>query len=296
MGNKVRQVVRGEIYLADLPIDEEHAIQGGTRPFLIIQNNTGNRYSPTTIGVAITSQDKKKGQATHVSIKPDEQNGLKKDSMVLCEQIMSIDKNFLRKRRLGRVSDSDLIRIDRAIVASLALKKEPKITSGTLTPLPATEIAKMIELHKSSPNDILCIENAEIYIATPESVLKNITFKNCLIDGISFNKSRVQNVTFDRCLIKCADFQETKATMLSFINCNLISPNFTGSEITKLFIEGSIFENPVFANNYAGAIIAETSSFVRPVIISSNMMSDTTKGIQVITPIVSESETFLQNL
>ena len=93
-------VRRGEIYYADLsPVVGSE--QGGVRPVLIIQNDTGNRYSPTVIAAAITSQTGKARLPTHIEIPVDESCGLSKTSTVLLEQVRTLDKKRLRER-MGR--------------------------------------------------------------------------------------------------------------------------------------------------------------------------------------------------
>ena len=87
-------VHRGEIYYADLsPVVGSE--QGGVRPVLIVQNEVGNRFSPTVIAAAITSQQEKADLPTHIHVQAD-RNGLQKDSIVLLEQIRTLDKRRLR--------------------------------------------------------------------------------------------------------------------------------------------------------------------------------------------------------
>jgi mRNA interferase MazF len=92
---------RGEIYLADLDPVRGHE-QAGTRPVLIIQNDIGNQYSSTTIVAAITSRISKKRLPTHVEVSTQE-SGLPKDSVVLLEQIRTLDKERLI-RKMGVIS------------------------------------------------------------------------------------------------------------------------------------------------------------------------------------------------
>ena len=87
------KVKRGEVYLADLS-DASGSEQGKVRPVVIIQNNRGNKYSPTVIAAAITSQMNKTKLPTHIEI-DSEQCGLKNNSVVLAEQIRTIDKSRL---------------------------------------------------------------------------------------------------------------------------------------------------------------------------------------------------------
>lgn len=90
---------RGDIYYADLdPVIGSE--QGGTRPVLIIQNNVGNKYSPTTIVAAISSRIKKPQMPTHIAISAKE-SGIDQDSVILLEQIRTIDKNRLKHKMIS---------------------------------------------------------------------------------------------------------------------------------------------------------------------------------------------------
>lgn len=111
---------RGDIFYADLsPVVGSE--QGGVRPVLIIQNDTGNRYSPTVIAAAITSQTGKARLPTHIELSAQTQNyGLTKDSVVLLEQIRTLDKRRLREK-MGRVDPALMERIDAAIAVSFGL-------------------------------------------------------------------------------------------------------------------------------------------------------------------------------
>jgi mRNA interferase MazF len=106
---------RGEIYVADLSPVRGHE-QGGTRPVLVIQNDIGNEYSSTTIVAAITSQTKKR-MSIHVEIATGE-SGLPKDSIVLLEQIRTLDKERL-ERKIGRLRAEKMREVDRALCKSL---------------------------------------------------------------------------------------------------------------------------------------------------------------------------------
>ena len=111
-------VKRGDIYYADLsPVVGSE--QGGLRPVLIIQNDVGNRYSPTVIAAAITSQTGKARLPTHISL-GGRSCGLTKDSVILLEQIRTIDKQRLRER-MGKVDDELMNRVDNAIAVSFGL-------------------------------------------------------------------------------------------------------------------------------------------------------------------------------
>ena len=111
-------VKRGEIYYADLsPVVGSE--QGGIRPVLIIQNNIGNRYSPTVIAAAITSQQDKAKLPTHIHVDGND-SGLTRNSIVLLEQIRTIDKKRL-KERMGRLDDTSMAEIDTALSISFGL-------------------------------------------------------------------------------------------------------------------------------------------------------------------------------
>ena len=112
-------IKRGEIYYADLsPVIGSE--QGGVRPVLIVQNDVGNRYSPTVIAAAITSQHDKSNLPTHIELNAD-CCGLAKDSIVLLEQVRTIDKQRL-KEKMGNLPETDMNRIDDALSVSIGLK------------------------------------------------------------------------------------------------------------------------------------------------------------------------------
>lgn len=108
---------RGEVYYAELsPVIGSE--QGGIRPVLILQNNTGNRHSPTTIIAPITSVQKKSSLPTHIVIDYD---FLESVSVVLLEQIRTIDKERLSDC-LGRISVQDMQRVEAAMAVSLGMR------------------------------------------------------------------------------------------------------------------------------------------------------------------------------
>ena len=114
----MQNVKRGDIYYADLsPVVGSE--QGGLRPVLIVQNDVGNRYSPTVIAAAITSRLGKTRMPTHIDIHA-ERVGLAKDSVILLEQIRTLDKRRLRER-MGRVEGELMEKIDAAIAVSFGL-------------------------------------------------------------------------------------------------------------------------------------------------------------------------------
>ena len=111
-------IKRGDIYYADLsPVIGSE--QGGVRPVLIVQNDVGNRYSPTVIAAAITSQQTKAKLPTHIAIGA-HSSGLSKDSVVLLEQVRTIDKKRL-KEKMGTVSENSMKEINNAISVSFGL-------------------------------------------------------------------------------------------------------------------------------------------------------------------------------
>lgn len=113
-----KQILRGELYYADL---QDESVTGseqhGIRPVLVVQNNVGNKYSPTIIVTALTSQHKKKTLPTHVFIKAGE-SGLKKDSYVLLEQVKTIDKKRLCGK-IGQLSINSMAAVNLALLISL---------------------------------------------------------------------------------------------------------------------------------------------------------------------------------
>ena len=111
-------VKRGDIYYADLsPVVGSE--QGGIRPVLIIQNDIGNKYSPTVIATAITSQINKAKMPTHIELDANEY-GLSKNSVVLAEQIRTIDKQRL-KEKIGHLDDRLMTQVNEALEISFGL-------------------------------------------------------------------------------------------------------------------------------------------------------------------------------
>lgn len=122
MDNSV--VKRGDIFYADLsPVVGSE--QGGVRPVLIVQNDTGNRHSPTVIAAAITSQTGKARLPTHISLAA-MSCGLPKDSVVLLEQIRTLDKRRLREH-MGRVDETMMKQVDTAIAGSFGLHPDTMV-------------------------------------------------------------------------------------------------------------------------------------------------------------------------
>ena len=109
-------IKRGDIYFADLsPVVGSE--QGGTRPVLVIQNDVGNKYSPTVIVSAITSQMTKAKLPTHIEL-PSEDYHLPKNSVVLLEQIRTLDKRRL-KEKITVIDDRKMKEVNRALLISL---------------------------------------------------------------------------------------------------------------------------------------------------------------------------------
>lgn len=112
-------IKRGDIYYADLsPVIGSE--QGGVRPVLIVQNDIGNKYSPTVIAAAITSQINKAKLPTHIEISAQEY-GLAKDSVILLEQIRTIDKKRLREK-IGHLDDDSMEKVNEALGISFGLQ------------------------------------------------------------------------------------------------------------------------------------------------------------------------------
>lgn len=112
---------RGDIYFCDF-IEQGGSVQSGLRPALIIQNNMGNKYSSTLIVSPITSIVKKKDQPTHVYL--DKAFGLNEESMVMLEQINTVDKQVHIKEYVGSVNDKKVIaEIDKALKISIGLNR-----------------------------------------------------------------------------------------------------------------------------------------------------------------------------
>ena len=111
-------VKRGDIFYADLsPVVGSE--QGGVRPVLIVQNDVGNRYSPTVIAAAITSQKDKSKLPTHIEL-AGQSVGLNRDSVILLEQIRTIDKSRLRER-MGKLDNGTMTAVDNALAVSFGL-------------------------------------------------------------------------------------------------------------------------------------------------------------------------------
>ena len=156
----IQNVKRGDIYYADLsPVVGSE--QGGMRPVLIIQNDVGNKYSPTVIAAAITSRMGKTKLPTHIDVYA-ARAGLSRDSVVLLEQLRTLDKRRL-KEKMGHLDEQIMGEIDNAIAVSLgllphgarlpqaaAIAKQPQ-TVG-VTPPAAAAVAKSPQTGGVSPH------------------------------------------------------------------------------------------------------------------------------------------------
>lgn len=112
-------VRRGDIFYADLsPVIGSE--QGGVRPVVIVQNDVGNRHSPTVIAAAITSRTEKTKLPTHIDVTAD-RFGLSKDSVILLEQVRTIDKKRL-KEKMGHLEDETMEKVNSAISVSFGLE------------------------------------------------------------------------------------------------------------------------------------------------------------------------------
>ncbi|MEE0930826.1 MAG: type II toxin-antitoxin system PemK/MazF family toxin [Acutalibacteraceae bacterium] len=121
-------IKRGDIFYADLsPVVGSE--QGGVRPVLIVQNDVGNKFSPTVIAAAITSQQSKAKLPTHIQLGAQD-CGLMKDSVVLLEQIRTIDKKRL-KEKMGCLDSNAMDMVNRAITISFGLVTQQQMASAT---------------------------------------------------------------------------------------------------------------------------------------------------------------------
>ncbi len=117
-------IKRGELYYADLsPVVGSE--QGGIRPILVVQNDTGNKYSPTIIAAAVTSQLNKAKLPTHIELNANE-FGLIKHSVILLEQIRTLDKRRL-KERIGELSPDTMQKVNTALLISLGFGNNPNL-------------------------------------------------------------------------------------------------------------------------------------------------------------------------
>lgn len=140
--NNDMNIKRGDIYYADLsPVVGSE--QGGLRPILIIQNDVGNRHSPTVIAAAITSRMGKTRLPTHIDIHA-EDVGLAKDSVILLEQIRTLDKRRL-KEKMGHLDEDMMIAVNNAIAVSFGL--------GEYSPIPVTVMLDPNDINAPQPSE-----------------------------------------------------------------------------------------------------------------------------------------------
>ena len=143
---KMNNIRRGDIYYADLsPVIGSE--QGGLRPVLIVQNDIGNRYSPTVIAAAITSKMTKSKLPTHIDV-TGEKVGLSKDSVILLEQIRTIDKKRL-KEKMGHLDDAIMHEVNDAITVSFGL------STKTYSEIPETYIAPQTMPYVAEANNTI---------------------------------------------------------------------------------------------------------------------------------------------
>ncbi len=165
-------VKRGDIFYADLsPVIGSE--QGGLRPVLIVQNDVGNKYSPTVIAAAITSKTGKTKLPTHIDVSGDSDTtpGLARDSVILLEQVRTIDKKRLRER-IGRLDFYTMQKVNLAISVSFGLSEEPAhaavastVSDVFVSSVRATAVSGS-EIHARS-------EERETVISTPAYSLKS---------------------------------------------------------------------------------------------------------------------------
>lgn len=117
----MENIIRGDIFYADLGENKDkNSEQVGIRPVLIISNNMGNKYSPTVIIAPLTSQIKRTDLPVHIILTQDKENGLEMNSVVLLEQIKTIDKKKLFSK-LGTICEEDLEKVNKSLLVSLGL-------------------------------------------------------------------------------------------------------------------------------------------------------------------------------
>ena len=145
----LQSIKRGDIFYADLsPVIGSE--QGGLRPVLIVQNDVGNKYSPTVIAAAITSRMGKTRLPTHIDIHAD-RVGLSKDSVILLEQIRTLDKKRL-KEKMGHLDDDVMNRVDLAIAVSFGLGERVYTSQREQRPAAVAKSENIGELSASVDN------------------------------------------------------------------------------------------------------------------------------------------------
>ena len=140
---------RGEIYFADLdPVVGSE--QGGVRPVLIIQNDLGNRFSPTVIVLPLTSSENKAPLRTHVPVRPP-LGGVRKPSVILCEQVRTLEKKRLRAR-LGILPPEMLARVSRAFAAAVGGEEKEADSTADHRPIHAPDDSPSAPADKDDRN------------------------------------------------------------------------------------------------------------------------------------------------
>jgi mRNA interferase MazF len=130
----MNSIRRGDIFYADLsPVIGSE--QGGLRPVLIVQNDVGNKYSPTVIAAAITSRMTKSKLPTHIDVLGDSV-GLSKDSVILLEQIRTLDKKRL-KEKMGHLDDTVMKEVNEAITISFGLSQRTYLDTEEQSDIPS---------------------------------------------------------------------------------------------------------------------------------------------------------------
>lgn len=119
-------ITRGEIWLASLEDRKESSIQGGVRPVLIVQNDAGNKFSPTTLAIPLSTKTHKAKLPTHVLINP--RGDLNRESFSMAEQIQTIDKSRLHKK-IVKLTHNEMIMIERSIMVSLGMSANGMTTN-----------------------------------------------------------------------------------------------------------------------------------------------------------------------
>lgn len=163
------EIFRGQVYFIDLG-ERIGSEQSGMRPVVIVQNDTGNRHSPTVIVVPITSQIKKADMPTHISLRSG--HGLEEDSIALCEHVNTIDKQRLLDY-VGRITTLELRQVDRALAISVGLVEsynKPWIDGPRLKP-------RMDESDTEATDELmlcLCPTCASQFYNSPEHIIRRV--------------------------------------------------------------------------------------------------------------------------
>jgi mRNA interferase MazF len=200
-----REIFRGEIYWVKLDVKEFSSIQGNLRPCVVCQNNIGNKYSPTTIIAPISSKvNKAKRQPTHVYI--GEECGVKMDSVILLEQIQTIDKKDLGDY-IGRLTPEKIIELDKALAISGGIN----LVSN---PIDLEHIEDLLWLINDSTDKAIRFNNNEYHIRVRETLIKELKYY-CNSCGINFER-RVQNRIKELSIRERNDVQYYKSGMAMY--------------------------------------------------------------------------------